>query len=178
MNIEGERIRLRAVEPEDVDLMYEWENDGAVWSVSGTLTPFSRRQMEIFVASQLDADILRAGQLRLVVETRGEGRPVGLVDLYDFDPLNRRAGVGILVHAAEDRGRGYASDAVAALCRYGAERLHLHQLWCETTTDNEPSLRLFRGAGFRDAGLRRDWLWDASGFKDVVLMQKMLDRDC
>ena len=46
MNIEGRTIRLRAVEPGDVDLMYEWENDCDIWPVSGTTEPFSRHQLE------------------------------------------------------------------------------------------------------------------------------------
>ena len=41
MNLEGRTTRLRALEPGDIDLMYAWENDTAVWSVSGTLAPLS-----------------------------------------------------------------------------------------------------------------------------------------
>lgn len=174
MNIEGTLVRLRAVEPADAELMYAWENDCGVWSVSGTLAPFSRRQIERFIEREQDADLLRTGQLRLVVESLAGGRAVGLVDLFDFDPLNRRAGVGILV-AAGERCRGYASDAVALLCRYGAERLLLHQLWCEVTDGNEASLRLFRAAGFRETGRRLDWLRTPDGFRDVVVMQRLLE---
>lgn len=175
MHLEGMSVRLRAVEPADADLMYAWENDCGIWSVSGTLAPFSRRQIACFIEREQDADILRSGQLRLVVERLDEGRAVGMIDLFDFDPLNRRAGVGILVHAEGDRCRGYASEAVELLCRYGASRLHLHQLWCEVTEDNEASLRLFRRAGFCETGCRRDWLWTPGGFRDVVIMQRVLE---
>ena len=137
MNIEGTIIRLRAVEPDDADLLYAWENDCALWAVSGTTEPFSREQMARFVERQLGGgDLLHTGQLRLMIDTKPtllsseKPRTVGTIDLFDYDPVARRAGIGILVYGADDRGRGYASDAVETLCRYAREVLDLHQLWC------------------------------------------------
>lgn len=75
MNLEGESVRLRAVEPEDLDRLYAWENDTDVWSVSGTTAPFSRAQLEAFILTQQQGDIFRTGQLRLIVETRAGNRP-------------------------------------------------------------------------------------------------------
>ena len=111
----------------------------------------------------------------LIVETRAEARPVGIADLFEFDPLNRRAGLGILIHDEDDRGRGYASDAVETLCEYARERLRLHQLWCNVGTDNAASLGLFRRTGFVPAGIKRQWLWTPEGYRDEMLMQKILE---
>ena len=133
MNIEGRTIRLRAVEPGDVDLMYEWENDC------------------------------------------DSSKPVGAIDLFEYDPIHRRAGVGILIYEQSDRGRGYASDAVETLCRYAHDTLRAHQLWCNVGADNEASLRLFRNAGFTEIGTKRDWQWRADGYHDEVMLQKMLE---
>lgn len=119
MNIEGRTIRLRAVEPGDVDLMYEWENDCDIWPVSGTTEPFSRHQLERFVERHQDiVGVLCDGQLRLIIETLLSSKPVGAIDLFEYDPIHRRAGIGILIYEQSDRGRGYASDAVETLCRY------------------------------------------------------------
>ena len=176
MNIEGRTIRLRAVEPEDADLMYVWENDCDVWAVSGTTEPFSHYQMQRFVERHRDTiGVLGDGQLRLIVETRQEARPVGAIDLFEYDPIHRRAGVGILIYERSDRGRGYASDALEALCRYAHDTLRAHQLWCNVGADNEASLRLFRSAGFTEIGIKRDWLWRPDGYHDEVMLQKMLD---
>ena len=116
MSLEGELTRLRAL-AEDVDLLYVWENDPAVWGVSGTLAPFSRHTLRRFLDEQR-FDLYAARQLRLVVETL-DGRAVGLVDLFEFEPVDLRAGIGILIHGAGDRGRGFASDALP-LCTAGA----------------------------------------------------------
>ena len=144
--LEGELTRLRALEAEDVDLLYVWENDPAVWGVSGTLAPFSRHTLRRFLDEQR-FDLYAARQLRLVVETL-DGRAVGLVDLFEFEPVDLRAGIGILIHGAGDRGRGFASDALDVLCRYARQVLGLHQLWCSVAPDNAASLTLFRRAGF------------------------------
>ena len=177
MNLEGRIVRLRAVEPADAEMLYAWENDTSVWSVSGTTDPFSRAQMEAFVAAQQQGDLFRTGQLRLIAETRGDARAIGIGGLFDFDQLHRRAGIGILIYRADDRGRGYAADALDILCRYARERLHLHQLWCDVGADNEASLRLFRHAGFRKIGIKRQWQLTPEGYRDEILMQRLLEEE-
>ena len=164
MNIEGALCRLRALEPEDAERMYAWENDPEVWHVSGTTAPFSRHTLARFIEEQL----------RLIVE-RHDGTAVGALDLFDFEPQHRRAGLGILIHDRRMRGRGYASDAVAAVCGYARRTLGLHQLWCGVGATNRASLALFRNAGFTQSGIRRDWLATPDGYEDEVLFQKILD---
>ena len=172
MNLEGRTTRLRALEPGDIDLMYAWENDTAVWSVSGTLAPFSRHTLERFIQDQ-QFDIFQTRQQRLVIETLG-GIPVGALDFFELDPINRRAGIGILIHDDALRGKGYASDAVETACRYAREVLNLHQLWCNVGSDNAPSRRLFAKAGFAEVVVKRDWLWRPGGYGDEILLQKIL----
>lgn len=223
MMLSGGAVRLRAVEPEDAELLYEWENDPAVWAVSGTTEPFSREQIQRFIERQASGgDLLRTGQLRLMIEvpepagaaetgaaetgvaetgaaeteaaeTEAEPgmtdeakaanpnrtsrmfRTVGTIDLFEYDPLHGRAGIGILIYDRNDRCRGYAGDAVGTLCRYARERLRMHQLWCNVGAENEASLRLFRGLGFREIGRKRDWFWTPEGYGDEIMLQKILE---
>lgn len=184
MNLEGRICRLRAVEPRDVDTMYAWENDTEIWAVSGTTAPYSRELLERFVEQQ-QFDIWQTRQVRLMIEPILEADalspcpatgslPVGALDLFEFDPQHRRAGVGILVHDPAQRGKGYAADALTVACEYAREVLGLHQLWCSVGAENAASLSLFRHAGFSEIGIKRDWQWTAYGFRDEVLMQKIL----
>ena len=105
----------------------------------------------------------------------GAFRTAGCIDLFEYDPLNRRAGIGILIYGAENRRKGYAREALGILCRYAREQLRLHQLWCTVGAGNAASLALFRQAGFVETGVRRDWLWSPEGFRDEILLQKILD---
>lgn len=163
---------MRALEPCDIDALYAWENDTCVWSVSGTTSPFSRHTLERFIEEQR-FDIFQTRQLRLIIETLG-GEAVGAVDLFEFDPQSLRAGVGILIHDTTQRGKGYASDTLATLCNYSHTVLGLHQLWCNVGADNAASLALFRKAGFAEIGIKRDWTRTPEGYRDEIMMQKIL----
>lgn len=170
--IRGSKCRLRAVEVGDIDIMYKWENDPAVWSVSGVVAPISRYSFEQFVAEQ-QAGIFSTHQLRLIIEA-SDGRAVGAIDLFEFDPVNMRAGVGVLVYEQADRRRGFATEALELLCEYSRDVLHLNQLWCGVAADNRASLALFRRAGFVRMGRKRQWLRTADGWVDELSMQKIL----
>lgn len=170
MNIEATICRLRALEPEDLELMYGWENDMQIWRVSGTVAPFSRHVLSRLIEEQ-QFDIYATRQMRLVIEH--DGQAVGAVDIFEFDPHNRRAGVGIIVDS-QHRAQGLGHDALKALEQYARQTLHLHQLWCSVTIDNEASLKLFRKAGYVECGLRREWILTSDGALDEILMQKIL----
>lgn len=172
MNIEGTVCRLRALEIEDIEAMYGWENDTEVWRVSGSVAPFSRNVLRRLIDEQ-QFDIYATRQMRLVIECTTSGEAVGAVDLFEFDPHHRRAGVGIIV-APPYRRQGYALDALLTLERYAKEVLMLHQLWCSAGADNEASLSLFAKAGYAECGRRREWILSTDGATDEVLMQKIL----
>lgn len=171
MNIEGRICRLRALEPADLDAMYGWENDTNVWRVSGTSAPFSRHVLSRLIEEQ-QFDIYATRQMRLVVESQ-HGELVGAVDLFEFNPQNLRAGVGIVIDAVHRR-HGYALDALSALEWYVREVLHLKQLWCSVTEDNLASQQLFARAGYTECGRRKSWILTPDGALDEVLFQKLL----
>ena len=171
MNIEGNLCRLRALEPEDLDAMYGWENDTDSWRVSGTVAPFSRHVLSRLIDEQ-QFDIYATRQMRLVIESL-DGTAVGAVDMFEFDPQNLRAGVGIIV-APPYRKQGFALDALQTLERYVRDVLRMHQLWCSVGADNEASLALFQKAGYTECGRRKEWLLTSTEAIDEVLMQKLL----
>ncbi|MBQ3212774.1 MAG: GNAT family N-acetyltransferase [Alistipes sp.] len=172
MNIEGKISTLRALEPEDLDAMYGWENDTDSWRVSGTVAPFSRHILSRLLDEQ-QFDIYATRQMRLVVERKSDSITVGAVDMFEFDPQNLRAGVGIII-APPYRKQGFALDALQSLERYVRDVLRMHQLWCSVGADNKASLALFQKAGYTECGRRKEWLLTSNGAIDEVLMQKIL----
>ena len=98
----GKTISLRALEPEDLELLYRWENDPSVWLLSGTLAPFSRYVLKQYLENA-GKDIYELKQLRLIIQSNETDRALGAVDLFEFDPYHRRAGTGILIPAANYR---------------------------------------------------------------------------
>jgi len=172
--LSGKHTRLRAIEPADLDIIYEWENDPENWLISNTITPFSRHVLSRYI-EQSHKDIHEARQLRLMIDLMDEsgitGETIGTVDLFDFDPVHERAGMGILIANQENRMKGFAYESLTILIRYAFETLHLHQLYCNISNDNVASLNLFAKLGFQQIGVKRDWLRESSGWRDVCFLQ-------
>lgn len=164
--------RLRPLEPEDRTLLQRWENDDQLWDRGEGRRPYSRYTWEQYLA-QAQQSLEEAGQLRLLIEYRQA--PVGLVDLYDYQALHLRAGVGVMIAEEALRGRGIARMALALLAAYAADQYHLQQLYAEVRAENAASLALFDRAGYRRVGERRRWLRRGANFSDVVLFELLLD---
>lgn len=168
--LETELIRLRALEPEDIDILYQWENDTDIWRVSNTIAPFSKYTIKQFIADQ-NRDIYETKQVRLIIESKADCRPVGAIDMFDIDPYNRRAGVGILIYDRRDGGQGYASAALSSLILYAFQFLGLNQLYCNILSANNKSLNLFRSKGFEVVGLKKEWIKTTSDWQGEYLLQ-------
>ncbi|MEI7896470.1 MAG: GNAT family N-acetyltransferase [bacterium] len=170
--LQGKNICLRALEPADVDLLYAWENNTAIWNVSNTLVPFSRFQIEEYVLNG-QRDIFTVKQLRLMIDLQDPSeikKTAGTIDLFDFDPLNLRAGVGILV-AEPFQKKGYAFEAMKILVGYAFGTLRLHQLYCHISPENSSSIKLFEKLGFSRCGIQKDWYHDGRKWHDEWMFQ-------
>ena len=171
MKLQSENITLRALEPEDIDYLYQWENDAENWKVSNTQAPFSRFVLEQYIATA-HQDIYSIKQLRLMICDK-QNKPVGCIDLFDFEPSHLRAGIGVLIADKTERRKGYASEALELLIDYGHQTLNLHQLYCNITIDNEASVLLFQKHGFQITGIKKQWIREGGKFIDELLLQRI-----
>jgi diamine N-acetyltransferase len=168
----GKNLRLRALEPGDVDLLYTWENDPAIWKASNTLTPFSRFQIEEYVING-QHDLFAAKQLRLMIDLAEPGhaiKSIGTIDMFDFDPVHRRAGLGILIRE-EFRDRGFGRETMEIFIPYAFDTLSLHQLYCNISSDNLASLHMFEKLGFKKCGIKKDWNLHGRKWQDECMFQ-------
>ncbi|MBI5011000.1 MAG: GNAT family N-acetyltransferase, partial [Bacteroidia bacterium] len=140
-------IRLRALEPEDLELLYNWENNLSYWVVSNTVSPFSKYTLKRYVENS-HKSIYEAGQLRLMIDHSNDKVSIGTIDIFDFDPFHMRAGLGILIASEEYRRKGYATMALTCLIDYCFKTLQLHQLYCNILANNLESIDLFKKLGF------------------------------
>ncbi len=167
--LKDDLITLRALEPEDIELLYEWENNEEIWSVSHTITPFSKHILALYLQNS-DKDLYESKQLRMMITTKN-GKTVGAIDLFDFDPFHSRVGIGILIHKKEDRSKGFATTALNLMVHYCFEKLNLHQIYANILTDNEVSMKLFTKAGFELTGTKKEWIREEGKWVDEHLMQ-------
>lgn len=165
----GTHIKLRALEPEDLEFLFQIENNESFWEVSHTQTPFSKFLLKQYLENA-HLDIFEAKQLRLVIDEKSTGKSVGMIDLFDFNPQHKRAGIGILIHP-DFQQKGFASEALQLLINYCFTHLHLHQLYANITNDNTNSLHLFEKQNFKQIGIKKDWIFYNGTYKDELLFQ-------
>ena len=165
-----DKIRLRALEPEDLELLYEWENNISFWTVSNTISPFSKYTIKLYLESS-HKSIYETGQLRLMIDLFESKKTIGTIDIFDFDPFHKRAGLGILIADEANRRKGYATMSLKCLIDYCFKTLQLHQLYCNIIANNTESMDLFRKQGFVQSGVKKDWIKTSDGYLDEYLFQ-------
>ncbi|GAL65711.1 GNAT family N-acetyltransferase [Jejuia pallidilutea] len=167
--LNGKYIKLRALEPEDLEFVLEIENNESIWYLSNTQTPFSRFVIKQYLENA-HKDIFEVKQLRLMICDINE-TSLGLIDIFDFDFKNKRAGVGIVIKDAKNRGKGFGDEALQLLVNYSFTHLGLHQLYCNISEDNQASIQLFSKIGFKKVGLKKDWNFNNGTFNNEYLFQ-------
>lgn len=167
--LKGNNINLRALEPEDLGFLYSIENNESFWEVSHTQTPFSKYILKQYLENA-HLDIYETKQLRLIIEKKETKQNIGMIDLFDFNPQHKRAGIGILIEP-KFQNKGFASEALEMLIKYCFSFLQLHQLYANITTDNKNSIQLFTKHNFVEVGIKKDWIFSQGKFKDEILYQ-------
>jgi len=170
VTLTGNTCYLRALEPEDLEFVYRLENNEEIWEVSNTQTPYSRFLIRQYLENA-HQDIYEAKQLRLAICKRDSFEAIGLIDLFDFDPANQRAGVGIIIRDSENRGKGVGKEALGLLIGYAFSQLQLHQLFANIDMGNVASIALFTNFGFQLAGVKKDWNKKNNIYHDEALYQ-------
>lgn len=170
--LSNDTITLRALEPTDLDMLYQWENDTALWVVSDTIAPYSRKALWQYLQEDT-GDIYTQRQLRLIITLTSDGTAVGTVDFLNFDPLNNRAELGLFI-TKEMRGKGLGRHALEAITAYARDHIGLKQLYVYISTDNCVCLHLFEQFGYRQVGVIQSWVKRGHNYQDVTLLQMLL----
>lgn len=169
MMLQSDLCILRAVDPEDMDFIYRLENNPDLWEVGNTWAPFSKFTIREYLENA-HRDIYEVKQLRLAICNLQE-EIVGVVDLYDFDPYHKRAGVGIVIHHDTYRKKGYATQGLQLMIDYAFKHLRLHQLYAGVSEDNIASRKLFEKLRFRESGIKKDWIATEKSYKNEITYQ-------
>lgn len=170
MLLENENIVLRAVEPEDLDRLYIWENNSQLWDVGNTRNPYSRFILKQYIVDS-DKDIYETKQLRLMMVSKETGETVGTVDLFDFEIHNSRIALGLFVDGAF-QGKGFAKASLKLVEEYVFDFLKINQLYCHISKANTASIRMFEKENFEKTGILKQWVKTIEGYEDIILFQQ------
>lgn len=165
------KINLRALELDDLEFLFEIENNRSLWKISHTILPFSKYYLEKYV-KESNLDIFSEKQFRFVISLENK-HPIGLIDLFDFDPVSHRAGIGIVIDK-KYRKKGYALESIKLIEDISKNNLQIHQLYVNVGIDNKISLDLFNKLGYIEIGIKKDWNYINGKYTDEVSFQKIL----
>ena len=165
-------LKLRALEPSDLDLLYNVENDKSLWVYSNTKSPFSKHILGKFIQNS-HFDITEHKQLRLVI--CDEYTSYGYIDFFDYDLVNRRVGLGIIIFK-EYRSKGIGTISLSLAEDYLINFVPIHQIYANISSENFESVALFEKNGFKLIGLKKDWIYFNNEFKDELQYQKILTK--
>ncbi len=170
MLLENELIKLRAVEPEDLELLYVWENNPELWTVGNTRQPYSFYLLKQYILNS-DKDIYETHQLRFIITDKISKKSVGTVDLFDFDIHNSRIALGLFVDA-EYQGRGLATAALHLTEEYVFNFLKVNQLYCHIAETNISSRKMFEKENYEVNGKLKNWIKTPEGFDNIIVFQQ------
>jgi diamine N-acetyltransferase len=168
--LQNETILLRAVEPEDMEVLYKWENDTSIWDVGNTRQPYSMYMLKQYI-EQVDKNIYEAGQLRLMIVDKITETALGTVDLFDLDMHHSRIALGLYIESS-NQGKGYATQTLHLIENYVFNFLQINQLYCQISTSNIASKLMFEKEKYETNGILKNWIKTPNGYEDIIVFQR------
>jgi RimJ/RimL family protein N-acetyltransferase len=167
MNILGKRVKLRAIEEQDLELLHRWANDPEIWhQLGGWHFPSSMEYEKKWFAS-LQNDPLNQ---RFAIEVAEIGL-IGTANLVEIDWKNNHAFHGMMLGDKETRGKGYGTDTIMAIMRYAFEELHMERLDTSMIEYNTVSLSVYcQKCGWKEEGRQRNWYFRKNRYWDRILV--------
>lgn len=167
------KVCLRAMEPEDLDFLYDMENNRAIWNIGNTSVPYSRYVLHDYIANASN-DIYYDGQVRMIIDNN-KGISIGIADVFNFDAQHRRAEVSIVIKD-EYRRQGYATEAIAQMAHYALHTLKLHQLYAIVAESNKASIALFANNGYAQSATLKEWLFNGEEYENAIVFHNILSK--
>ena len=165
--LEGQLVRLRPLEPADLEREYRWINDREVTRYLAARYPISMAQEERWLRELAPNDF--AHGVVLAIETK-DGAHIGNIDLHSGRPEDRKAGLGIMIGEKAYWGKGYGTDAIITLLRFAFHEMNLNRVWLHAFEFNERAIACYKKCGFREEGRLRQHYFGEGRFWDSVVM--------
>ena len=165
MNLYGEKVLLRAMEPEDMEMYREMVNDPDIEQMLGgwSFPVSSVEQRQWYERVAMDKR-----NLRFTIEDQSTGEALGMIYLSELDWKNRTAVYGMKLKKNAPKRKGYASDSEFTLMRYAFLELGFHRLSSEVLDYNTPSIGTKEKCGAKREGLKRSAVFKDGAYHDVI----------
>jgi RimJ/RimL family protein N-acetyltransferase len=165
------RVSLSSIRPEDSEILFRWINDPETVRLNAPYKPVHWASHEAWVRS------VGNSPGRHVFVIRVDGRPIGVVQLVDIDPIHRSAELTIRIGEEADRGRGYGTEALRLAVGFAWRDLNLHRVWARVFATNARAIRAFQKAGFVEEGRLREAAHIGGRYVDMRVFGMLRTKD-
>ncbi|MCT2537680.1 GNAT family N-acetyltransferase [Aquibacillus koreensis] len=165
--LESERIYLRPIENEDLDLFYAkalWDQEGR--RLTGSQVVFTRRGVQ----NWFDRITTDSSRIDLLICLQENNQPIGDIAMLDIDHHNQHAVVRIAIFENDYLGSGFGTEALSLLIAHGFNVLNLNRIGLEVYSYNERAKRAYEKVGFKQEGTIRQNLYYNGEFHDTIIM--------
>jgi RimJ/RimL family protein N-acetyltransferase len=171
--IEGKLVRLRAVEPTDAANACKWINDREVTRYLMARYPYSLASEQEWAANAAKPNDYT--EVRFAIETK-DGLHIGLCGLHRGRPEERTADLGIMIGDKEYQERGFGTDTMLTIVRFGFEQMNLHRVCLGVFEFNQRAQAVYRKVGFVEEGRDRHGYFQDGRYWDVIRMSILEDE--
>jgi RimJ/RimL family protein N-acetyltransferase len=173
--LDGQLVRLRPMEPDEVENYYQWLNDEEVKQYLGQRYFFSRAAEVEWLKARTTRP-LGYENLNFAVDTLAEGRHIGSIGVHDTRAEDRKATVGIVIGAKDLWDQGYGTDAMRTLLRFMFDEMNLHRVMLHVDERNARAIASYRRSGFVEEGRLRHDRFARGRYWDTVVMSVLEDE--
>jgi len=171
--IEGKSILLRPAKESDLEAYFAFLQDTEMNLLTGSQKAFTREEIEAWIRKISVKNEDRFDSIIILKET---GELLGEVVLNDIDHTNKSANIRIGIQGTQHRGKGYGTEALLLLLRYGFEKLNLHRVHLGVYVFNPRAIHVYEKIGFHREGVERDALYMDGKFHDLITMSMLEDE--
>lgn len=166
---QGKLVRLRAFDNSDLMQCLNYSNDYEVMrgASGGILYPAT---VDDEARSMSNNTSYTSGEYQFAIETLENRRFIGKCGFTKINWKNRLGELAILIGEQDCRGKGYGTDAIETLCKFGFDELNLHKIKAVVFDFNAPALRCYEKCGFQREGLLKQEMYREGAYHDIVVM--------
>lgn len=177
MILEGEKVALRPMEPEEVSLIHAWANNPDVlpfwYGEKKTLDQIKGDWKHHYFS---DNNPYSGRCFAILLGKNPVGKPIGMINYNRIDRISRSVDIDMIIGQAKNWGQGYGSDALKTFARYLFERFDLNRIWLGAYVYNKRAIKAYEKAGFKREGVLREDALVAGKFVDTVVLS-LLQRE-
>jgi RimJ/RimL family protein N-acetyltransferase len=170
MNIflESDKVYLRTLERDDLDLFWQWfaDREATRYSMGMLIFPFSKAETQEWLERTLhDKQVLSLG----IVE-KASDELIGYAGITSISNINRSGEYYLFIGNRRTWGKGYGTEVTRLVVNYGFRSLNLHRIMLTVFAGNSAAIRVYKKAGFTEEGVMRQSNYREGRYHDAIVM--------